>query len=53
MQKDKKLLDLVVDKIRVKHYSIKTEQFLTLIIKYLQQLKIKRLMQYCFYIKKY
>ena len=29
MQKDKKLLDLVVDKIRVKHYSIKTEQSYT------------------------
>ena len=29
MQKDKKLLDLVVDKIRVRHYSIKTEQSYT------------------------
>ena len=26
MQKDKKLLDIVIEKIRVKHYSIKTEQ---------------------------
>jgi integron integrase len=33
MQKDKKLLDLVVDKIRVKHYSIKTEQSYTSWIK--------------------
>ena len=33
MQKDKKLLDIVVDKIRVKHYSIKTEQSYTSWIK--------------------
>ncbi len=33
MKKDKKLLDLVVDKIRVKHYSIKTEQSYTSWIK--------------------